>query len=155
MSGYSISGSTCFSSTQLKYTMTFNYDTLFGANDTYNVAHAKTLSQIGLLKTTICNNLPSKFKTDDPTCRKAFNIAAFRSGSIAMDLLVSANGYTYINDAAKDLNNAVLVPGSTVISSGVVTATGTYYGNGQDTANIGLILGLAIPLGIIRTYFAI
>jgi proprotein convertase subtilisin/kexin type 5 len=59
VTGYSITGTLCFSNNMAVVAIVFNLPSIFGNNDTFDVAYGKVLNNIGYFRTTICANLPN------------------------------------------------------------------------------------------------
>lgn len=104
------------------------------------------------LVTAICNMLPAPFKVGDTSCRRVLRFIFLRFGSIQVSQDVDGSGYSSGTDASSAINNAIStngIAGATVTSSST-TSTG-YSGSSDSDVNLGLILGVSIPLVILRT----
>jgi hypothetical protein len=151
--GYAIAGSTCFSKKAAYYSITFNFPTIFNENDSFDVAYGKVCNNIGYFRTTICENLPKTIKDRDLSCKNNFNFLKFARGSIMATLVMDISGYPSAADATKDLSSAILIPSAYVITTSVTTTEESSSTNSGP--NLGLILGVSIPVGLLRTFYFI
>lgn len=79
------------------------------------------------------------------------------AGSVVVNTNVGAGTNTDSTTATNAMNSAIASSsgdGYSIVSSSV-SSTGGSTSSGDDDVNLGLILGLSIPLGILRTYLFI
>ena len=67
-----------------------------------------------------------------------------------MEGQVGAADYADSASLLSDLNSANLIPGGTSITSSIVSSGFT--SSDSSSTNLGLIIGVAVPLGILRTF---
>jgi len=110
----------------------------------------------------ICNHflsiLPAAFKRQSTdTCFDLFNMNALSVGSIILNMTVNAGQNTNSATATSSFNQAVASSspdGFTILSSSV-SSVGGNTSTSDGAANLGLILGLSIPLTILRIFVSI
>ena len=123
---------------------------IFDESDSFDIAYGKICNNIGYFRTTICQNLPKTIRDRDPACKNNFNFLRFTKGSISTTLILDIAGYSSPADATRELNEAKLLPEAQVISTSVSTTEDSSSSNSGP--NLGLILGVSIPVGLLRTY---
>lgn len=134
--------------------MAFTYPAVFSDSDSYDTAYGKILKNIGFFKWSVCKNLPTKITANDVNCKRCFTFKKFSKGSVVMEGQVGAADYADSSSLLSDLNSANLIPGGTSIVSSIV-ASGFSSSDSSSSTNIGLIIGVAVPLGILCTYLFI
>lgn len=130
--------------------MTFQYPEIFNNDDSYDVAYGKILFRWGFFRSLLCRSFPAQVRRGDSDCKRNFNTRRCRKGSVAMDLNVDASGFSSASDASSAMTS-MTVPGVNILSSSA-TAQGLDDSSTSST-NLGLILGVSIPLGILRNSF--
>jgi hypothetical protein len=137
------------------YKVTFSFNAIFSDSDSFDVAYGKVCNSIGYFRNTICENLPATILDLDPSCRTNFHFISFSKGSITVDLKFDASNYTSPADAASEISAARLLPPGAVIITSSVSAPGqtsmSTFSSGDSGTNLALILGVSIPLGLLRT----
>ena len=102
--------------------------------------------------------LPALFKQGDPNCRRVLQFKKLVAASVQVDQDVDGSGYASGNDASSAINSAVAtngIAGTTVISSSTTTNGYSSTSDDDNDANLGLILGVTIPLVILRNFYLI
>ena len=107
------------------------------------------------LKKSMCAALGAQF--DVSTDKKCFLVVIFnfmRSGSLTVGSSISGGNFNSGNDATTAVNSAFSssteLDGASVVSSTAVSSGFT--NESSESTNLGLILGLSIPLVLLRTY---
>lgn len=100
----------------------------------------------------MCSSLPAAVRRNDPDCKRNFKTKRCRRGSIATDMSVDASNFASGADANSQMTS-MTVPGITIISSSA--SSQGLDDNSSSSTNLGLILGVSIPLGILRNSYLI
>ena len=158
ITGYSLSGSVCTQTNYLLMTIIFGPGT--GINPIFIVSDPpqtqlsngiKSFNRIGGMLNAIA---PAGFKSDGFTgWRKRFIFKAMAIGSIVTTVQANGGTYTTSSGATSAMTNALSstpIDGMSYLSSSMV-GTGFSTSSGSSS-NLGLVLGLTIPLVILRTY---
>lgn len=132
--------------------MVFNYPSIFNNDDSFDVAYGKILLNFGAFRGLICKSFPAQVRKGDSECKRNFNTKRCRKGSVGMDLSVDASGFSSAADAQSSMTS-MTIPGVNILSSSA-TAQGLSESSSSST-NLGLILGVSIPLGILCNSFLI
>ena len=116
----------------------------------------KAMNRLGNMLNAIA---PASFKNDGfgaSEWRKRFTFTSLTAGSITTGVQVNAGSNTNTNTASTTMTNALAntpLDGVSYVSS-TITGVGQPSSTSSDSSstNLGLILGLSIPLGILRTF---
>ena len=125
-------------------------DSQSGGNQLYLI-----LINFNRLGSGIDHIMPSRFK-DGRHWRKRMRFHKCKRGSISTEISMEAGGYDDGSTASTEATNALStgdIDGVTYLSSSV-TANG-FATSDSSESTLGLILGLSIPLVILRTFYVI
>ncbi len=100
----------------------------------------------------MCKSFPAAVRRNDPDCKRNFKTKRCHRGSVSVDMAVDSSNFASGADASSQMTS-MTVPGITIISSSA-SAQGMEDSSNSST-NLGLILGVSIPLGILRNSYLI
>ena len=152
LSGYSIDGFSCFNKKQVDYSMKFNYPGYFNDGDSFDYSYARFMGNFLGFRGLLCKSFPALITKNDAKCLRNFSTKKCRRSSVIVDLSVDASNYNSAA-AAQNAMTSMTVPGISILSTSA-SAQG-FSDSSSSSTNLGLILGVSIPLGILRNYFAI
>lgn len=132
--------------------MVFNNPSIFNNDDSYEVSYGKILLNFGLFRKLLCSSFPALVRRGDSDCKRNFNTKRFYKGSVGMDYAVDASAFGSSTEAQNAMTS-MTIPGVNILSS-TASAQGLSDSSSSST-NLGLILGVSIPLGILRNSFVI
>lgn len=154
VSGYSLRGSVCKKNTNLVFVLILgpskSGNSIFSDSDSPDQQVFFGIRAFNRLGGAIDFILPNLFK-DGRHWRKRMRFRRINKGSLSVGMDLDAGGYSSGSDASSAFTNAVSsssIDGASYLSSSV-TAEGFTTSSGSSTS-LGLVLGLAIPLSILR-----
>ena len=164
ITGYTLNGTSCKDNNNIVLNVVF-----FGSGSQPIVSNgsgasnnlATGMAQINRIRFTMCSNLPSAnfgVISTQQQCIDIILIVHIAGGSITVNSVVSGGNYSSAAAANSGITNAFVAGtpldgisvGSVTVSASGYTASSTSSSGG---ANLGLILGLSIPLLLLCTYF--
>jgi len=127
ISGYTISGSVCFSNAKIVIQIILGPGTtsssIFFSSDSTATQLAKALTNVNRLLASLCSLLPAAFKKNDPLCQNILRITSMATGSIAVGMELSADGMTDSGSTETLVSSSLSVgiDGASIISSSVTS----------------------------------
>ena len=160
VSGYTLIGSLCRQNAYLIVQMTLGQgsnatQSIFLTSDSLNTQLFKGIKSIDAIGNLLLGAAPIGMKGSETNWRKVFFFQSLSAGSLVTTVHGNAGSYTNSNSATTDMNNGLANAPSASASmiSYSVSASGLPSGDSDDDgANLGLILGLAIPFGLICSF---
>ena len=159
-SGFTLEGSVCTQNVNLLMVLLFGPGTgnnpIFVASDSLQTQLFKGIKAVNFLGDMLNNIAPSAFKSDGfgvGNWRKRFHMKKFAAASLQTTIQANGGTYTSGTAATSAMTNALAsTPTSGLLfMSSTISSTG-FNSTAEEGDNLGLILGLAIPLGILCTY---
>lgn len=157
-SGYFLYGSNCQRNLYLYILIILSQgasSSIFSNADSADRQLFLSIRSFNRIGNAIYGNAPSKFR-DGNNWRKHTKFRKFRYGSVGVEFAQAAGQYTDGTQATSDFTNYLTsgnFDGFSFVSSSI-TAEGFSTSTGSSTS-LGLILGLSIPLSILRTFIVI
>lgn len=153
-SGYFLYGSNCQRSLYLFIFIVFSQSStssIFSSTDSADRQLFLSIRSFNRIGNAIYSNAPSKFRGIG-NWRRFTKFRRFKYGSVGVEFAQEAGQYTDGTQASSDFTNYLVTSnfdGFNYVSSSI-TAEGFSTSTGSSTS-LGLILGLSIPLSILRT----
>lgn len=161
IAGYTLIGTICRQNFYLAINLVLGpaaANTIFATGEDPNLQAAKTIKHLHRFGEHFYRVvLPASFiRVSTEPWENTIQMNSVAAGSVVVNMNVGAGSNTNAASAQTSLSNAIASnsgTGYSVVSSSVVANGGsTSSGSGS---NLGLILGLSIPLGILRTFLSI
>ena len=156
-SGYRLDGSECESTSRLTIVIYFggssNSNSIFSNSEGGNNQLFGCLKGINRIGFAIFSILSSRFRRGRSNYRRTIRFRKFFRGSVGINMNVDAAGFSSGPTAASSFTNSVAstpIDGVSYLSSSVVSAGFT--ASSASSTNLGLVLGLSIPLSILCTF---
>ena len=161
---YSLNGTSCLNDNQVSLNLVLGSSgsaPVISATATPEEALAAGLTQIDRIRTSICGNLPPEYGS--PSGSGCYDVVIFVSiagGSLSVGTVLAGGSFSSPTAATSSIGSSfgsgapldgLSVLSSTSAASGF-TASNTATSSSSST-NLGLILGLTIPLVLLRTSF--